>query len=68
MTNRMFRSISETTEKNWQRIYSEKFSMVTNLGEHILEHLTLLRGDYAGFPAVRPTISPRPSLLKEIQQ
>lgn len=48
-----FKSFSETTAEDWKIIYSQQSDMYTALPLRILDHLRLLKGDFAGFPVDR---------------
>lgn len=48
-----FTAFSETTAEDWEHIYAEQAPMFTQLPDRVLDHLLLLRGDFAGFPVDR---------------
>jgi predicted HD phosphohydrolase len=48
-----FSSLSEGTKEDWQQIMAENRKFAAGLGDRIIAHLTLLGGDYSGFPVDR---------------
>lgn len=48
-----FTSFSETTAEDWATIFTEQAPLYTDLPNRIIDHLTLLKGDFAGFPIDR---------------
>jgi predicted HD phosphohydrolase len=54
MTERAtFRSFQESTAQDWKVIAGEFQSFSKGLADRVLQHLSLLRGDYGGFPIDR---------------
>jgi len=50
-----FRAMTEGTQEDWNIIAAEQKVFAPNNGARILAHLTLLAGDYGGFPVDRLT-------------
>ena len=48
-----FKSLSQSTKKDWHGIIAKQKNHFETLPDRILEHLNLLDGDYAGFPVDR---------------
>ena len=48
-----FTALSEGTKEDWDRIIEQQREFVAQLPERILAHLSLLGGDYGGFPIDR---------------
>ena len=48
-----FKTMSESTQADWNLILGEQLRFVSGLPDRILEHLQLLGGDYGGFPVDR---------------
>jgi predicted HD phosphohydrolase len=50
-----FTDMSESTQEDWAIIMSEQVPFAKSGGARVLEHLKLLKDDYAGFPVDRLT-------------
>lgn len=48
-----FKSMSESTQDDWNLIVGEQLKFMSGLPDRILRHLRLLDGDYGGFPVDR---------------
>ncbi len=48
-----FKSLSQSTKKDWQGIIAKQKNHFKTLPDRILDHLKMLDGDYAGFPVDR---------------
>jgi len=48
-----FKKMSDSTAEDWQMIMSEQMEFFGGLPDRILTHLSLLDGDYGGFPIDR---------------
>ncbi|HVF38233.1 MAG TPA: HD domain-containing protein [Sphingomicrobium sp.] len=48
-----FRSMEESSQKDWAIIGSHYFPYAGRLADRVLDHLRLLAGDYGGFPVDR---------------
>ena len=48
-----FKSLSQSTKKDWQNIITKQKNHFKTLPDRILDHLKMLDGDYAGFPVDR---------------
>ncbi|MFT4563553.1 MAG: putative HD phosphohydrolase, partial [Gammaproteobacteria bacterium] len=52
-TQPQFTALSDGTKEDWDRIIAEQRKFVADLPKRILSHLSLLGGDYGGFPVDR---------------
>jgi len=48
-----FKKMSESSAEDWQSIMGEQMTFFKKLPDRILTHMTLLDGDYGGFPVDR---------------
>ncbi len=48
-----FKAMTESTAEDWQVILGEQRQFQAGLPDRILEHLSLLGGDFGGFPVDR---------------